>query len=48
MKKLNPNLVSMVFVLLSLLIGGGLAARNGMVSVGSGLTDDSNPGNGSN
>ena len=46
MKKLNPKLLGIAFMLLSLLVGGGLAVRNGIAPGGGTITDDSNPGNG--
>lgn len=48
MKKLNPKLLSIAFVLLSLLIGGSFVIKNGIAPGGGTLTDDSNPGIGGN
>ena len=46
MKKLNPKLLSIAFILLSLLIGGSFTIKNGIAPGGGTITDDSNPGNG--
>ena len=48
MKKINPKILGITFMILSMLVAGGFAAKNAIApgSSGSGLTDDSNPGNG--
>ena len=44
MKKLNPKILGITFMILSILVTGGLAAKNVISPGGSGLTTDENPG----
>ena len=46
MKKINPKILGITFMILSMLVAGGFAAKNVIAPQEGGLSDDSNPGNG--
>ncbi|MGC9777979.1 MAG: hypothetical protein HZR80_01900 [Candidatus Heimdallarchaeota archaeon] len=46
MRKINPKILGITFMILSMLVAGGFAVKNTIAPGGVGLTDDSNPGNG--